>query len=696
MSVVYVRRNGTGTSGTFYHGCNGSHTLNLSGTANTNPYFGPHGIDNFPQDVWLISIGFIRANSETSTSNSGIGGIYRLDTGEKIHTHADFKMKSGSTQQRHRTYLYYSTQTTASLSWAKPMFYVVDGSEPTLSSLIKPQQDANINIGARTIASGAINTTGNVTLGTFSTTNSGTLILTGTTANTKAEIKCTNGNLHIDAEAGNATYINYFEGTSGVFFGTGASGHQAHINSAGGINLRGSGAAPTNSAIAVNGTSILDNSRNLTSIGTISSGIVTAPLINATATGMSEFATNMSSQDDFINSPISIRERGLAGAGDAEDRDSPNLNFHWGGRVSNSLWMNSSGHLNWGSYSTSGVPTNDGTFKSGTIDIRDAAGTADRRIHIPRAGGITFYGDSSSNHSIFSRGRAFTSTDDLRINSYGALYINLDSNSNNNNSADFVVGRHGGSGAMATSQDLLVVNGENGNVNVAYDNACLTFGIPSNGANVQSCWGSMEGNTDTSGEGSGRLFFREHNSSVAAGDNYGMSLGYRGGATSVTTALGNQWTGLSQIGNGQWGMWGHNNDATGALIMSGDRAATQIDFHSNNFLAVGTIASGSIVSSGNVTAFSDKRLKENIQTLDGKKALQMRGVSFIKDGEEGSGVIAQEVEKIAPELVMTADDEMGTKSVAYGNLVGYLIETVKDQQKQIDELKERLDNDSSD
>jgi len=38
---------------------------------------------------------------------------------------------------------------------------------------------------------------------------------------------------------------------------------------------------------------------------------------------------------------------------------------------------------------------------------------------------------------------------------------------------------------------------------------------------------------------------------------------------------------------------------------------------------------------------------------------------------------------------------MGTKSVAYGNLVGYLIEAIKDQQQQIDELKARLDNDSS-
>jgi len=100
--------------------------------------------------------------------------------------------------------------------------------------------------------------------------------------------------------------------------------------------------------------------------------------------------------------------------------------------------------------------------------------------------------------------------------------------------------------------------------------------------------------------------------------------------------------------------------------------------------------SGNTTATGNVTAYSDERLKENIQTLDGKKALQMRGVSFTKNGKEGSGVIAQELEKIAPELVITANDEMGTKSVAYGNLVGYLIEGIKEQQKQIEELKEEV------
>jgi hypothetical protein len=106
-------------------------------------------------------------------------------------------------------------------------------------------------------------------------------------------------------------------------------------------------------------------------------------------------------------------------------------------------------------------------------------------------------------------------------------------------------------------------------------------------------------------------------------------------------------------------------------------------------------SSGNLTATGNVTAYSDERLKDNIQTLQGSKVLEMRGVSYTKDGEASSGVIAQEIEKVAPELVHTAKDEMGTKSVAYGNLVGYLIEAIKEQQQQIDELKARLDNDSS-
>ena len=61
----------------------------------------------------------------------------------------------------------------------------------------------------------------------------------------------------------------------------------------------------------------------------------------------------------------------------------------------------------------------------------------------------------------------------------------------------------------------------------------------------------------------------------------------------------------------------------------------------------------------------------------------MRGVSYTKQAEKGIGVIAQEVEKIIPEVVHDGE----YKSVAYGNMVGVLIEAIKEQQKQIDELK---------
>ena len=98
---------------------------------------------------------------------------------------------------------------------------------------------------------------------------------------------------------------------------------------------------------------------------------------------------------------------------------------------------------------------------------------------------------------------------------------------------------------------------------------------------------------------------------------------------------------------------------------------------------------GSILASADVIAYSDERLKSNINTLDGSKVLKMRGVSFEKEGKQGSGVIAQELEKVAPELV---NNDSEYKGVAYGNLTGYLIEAIKEQQKQIEDLQAQIKN----
>jgi hypothetical protein len=90
---------------------------------------------------------------------------------------------------------------------------------------------------------------------------------------------------------------------------------------------------------------------------------------------------------------------------------------------------------------------------------------------------------------------------------------------------------------------------------------------------------------------------------------------------------------------------------------------------------------GTIYSSGDVIMFSDERKKTNIETIPNAldKVLQLRGVTFDKlddSGRRHSGVIAQEVEKVLPEVVYTAED--GTKSVAYGNMIGLLIEAIKE------------------
>jgi hypothetical protein len=104
--------------------------------------------------------------------------------------------------------------------------------------------------------------------------------------------------------------------------------------------------------------------------------------------------------------------------------------------------------------------------------------------------------------------------------------------------------------------------------------------------------------------------------------------------------------------------------------------------------------SGDFTASGNVTAYSDKTLKKDVITLENSldKVLNLRGVSFTKidSNKKGIGVIAQEVQEVLPEVVVENSD--GILSVAYGNIVGVLIEAIKEQQKQIDELKSKIGN----
>ena len=103
-------------------------------------------------------------------------------------------------------------------------------------------------------------------------------------------------------------------------------------------------------------------------------------------------------------------------------------------------------------------------------------------------------------------------------------------------------------------------------------------------------------------------------------------------------------------------------------------------------------ASTGTLTSTIVTASSDERLKENVRPITGALDLvqQLAGVIFNRIGQTDDeiGYLAQQVEKILPQVVHTAAD--GMKSIAYGNIVALLSEAIKEQQAQIEELKGRL------
>jgi hypothetical protein len=106
---------------------------------------------------------------------------------------------------------------------------------------------------------------------------------------------------------------------------------------------------------------------------------------------------------------------------------------------------------------------------------------------------------------------------------------------------------------------------------------------------------------------------------------------------------------------------------------------------------------GNIYATGNIIAFSDESVKDNVKTITNAldKVKSMRGVTFTRNDEEDkerlyAGVIAQEMQQAFPEVVFNNSD--GTKAVAYPNIVSVLIEAIKEQQIQIEQLKEEIKN----
>ena len=107
----------------------------------------------------------------------------------------------------------------------------------------------------------------------------------------------------------------------------------------------------------------------------------------------------------------------------------------------------------------------------------------------------------------------------------------------------------------------------------------------------------------------------------------------------------------------------------------------------------GTANVGAVIATGNVTAFSDRNLKENIEPILNavEKVQQLNGVTYNRNDLEDTtkryaGIIAQDLQAVLPEAV----EGDSILRVDYNATIGLLIEAIKEQQVQIDELKSKL------
>lgn len=155
-----------------------------------------------------------------------------------------------------------------------------------------------------------------------------------------------------------------------------------------------------------------------------------------------------------------------------------------------------------------------------------------------------------------------------------------------------------------------------------------------------------------------------------------------------------------------------NNKWWQGFDVNGSSAPYYTWFHyeggSNGYYGMKFRQSGDLEIAGELSENSDARLKNNIRNLESPlaKVCSLRGVKFDwkykSDSKNKIGFIAQEVEKIIPELVITSDEKANgkegspqvdnPKSVAYANTVPYLVEAIKELTAKVEALEKKLEN----
>jgi hypothetical protein len=311
------------------------------------------------------------------------------------------------------------------------------------------------------------------------------------------------------------------------------------------------------------------------------------------------------------------------------------------------------------------------------------AGTARANLNVPTRTG----GDASGTWSIAISGNAATAT-------------NLSTNRTNwssNGTISAVVGQ------------LAWKNYNNNHTIFDASNSTSPSGTSVSSTNAQIGWAASYP-TLMGWNGSETYGVRVDSARVADSAASATTATTASNTTSISSAVGSNftWTGIQQFQSNR-NTSGSNPplqaySSSGGAIMSfhrGGQYAINMGLDSDNVFRIGGWSapanllqmdmSGNLTMANNVAAYSDRRLKTNLEPITDalEKVQSLTGYTYtrIDNGQRQTGLVAQDVQEVLPEAVMDDGEHL---SLAYGNMVGLLVEAIKAQQARIDALERRL------
>lgn len=362
----------------------------------------------------------------------------------------------------------------------------------------------------------------------------------------------------------------------------------------------------------------------------------------------------------------------------------------------------------------------------------------------------TFAADNNATKLSFQVGASGTATEKMQLSSLGHLDVTGDiTGASINADGDTSAGDNAAMGYTAAEGLILTGQGSTSDITIKNDADATVFTVPTGTDdilfpdNAKAMFGAGSdlqiyhdgSNSYVQDAGTGLLVIKGSQVNInSAGDesmaafveNGAVSLYYDNAVKLATASGGVSITGNATFADDGTAIFGASSDlqikhngtnsiidnATGSLLIQSDALTLESDsgedyltaavngavtlFYDNaSKLATasgGVNVTGTLTATTEVTVSSDVRFKSNIETIDSAldKVKAMRGVYFDKHGAEDRrsvGVIAQEMQEVMPEVVVTDDTEDKHLSVAYGNLVGVLIEAVKELSDKVEKLE---------